>query len=78
MPFKSKPIIGLAGGIGSGKSYIAQLFQQCGCFVVDSDALAKAAFDDPTVIATLRSWWGDGILGCAGTFVFGSKVCCTR
>ena len=57
-----KPIIGLAGGIGSGKSFVAQLFQQAGSVVIDSDALAKSTLDEPAVLGTLRQWWGDGVV----------------
>lgn len=33
--------IGLTGGIGSGKSTVAQLLAQCGAHVVDTDAIAR-------------------------------------
>lgn len=33
--------IGLTGGIGSGKSTVAQIFQQLGAAVVDADAIAR-------------------------------------
>jgi len=56
-------IIGLTGGIGCGKSLVAQYFAELGALVVDADQLARAAiergsagFDD--VIAT----FGDSIL----------------
>lgn len=35
-------VIGLTGGIGSGKSAAANAFQQCGAAVVDTDALSHA------------------------------------
>lgn len=40
----STPIrrIGLTGGIGSGKSTVAELLQQCGAHLVDTDAIARA------------------------------------
>ena len=57
--YANKPIIGLAGGIGSGKSFIARLFAEAGCYVVDSDKQVKAAYRDPEIRATLRAWWGD-------------------
>lgn len=56
------PMIGIAGGIGSGKSAVAAAFARRGCAVVDSDQEARAALDRPDVQATLRSWWGDGVL----------------
>ena len=38
-----KPIIGLVGGIGSGKSFVARIFGEMGCLVVDSDAQVTQA-----------------------------------
>lgn len=64
------PVIGLAGGIGSGKSTVAGILAKLGCLVVDSDARAKAALDLPEVREQLVSWWGKGILqgsAAAGT-----------
>jgi dephospho-CoA kinase len=58
---EGKPVIGIAGGIGSGKSFIARLFAELGCAVIDSDAQARAAYRDPAVLQTLRSWWGDDL-----------------
>src|SRR5688572_6841261 len=57
-----KPIIGLAGGIGSGKSAVAKILAELGCIVSDSDAAARAALRDPQIKATLIKWWGDRIL----------------
>ena len=56
-----KPIIGIAGGIGSGKSFVARLFGEMGCRVIDSDEQVRDAYRDERVRATLRSWWGDGV-----------------
>lgn len=52
------PIIGIAGGIGSGKSYVAQAFAQQGCVVFDADRVAKSQFADEAVKRQLRDWWG--------------------
>lgn len=54
-------MIGIAGGIGSGKSFVARLFAELGCAVIDSDAQAKAAYRDPAVRAALHEWWGDEV-----------------
>lgn len=56
------PVIGLAGGIGAGKSTVAGIFARLGCLVVDSDARAKAALDRPEVRDQLVRWWGEGVL----------------
>ena len=39
-----KPVIGLAGGIGSGKSYIAGLFAELGCGLIDADAIVAELY----------------------------------
>ncbi len=59
--FDGKPIIGIVGGIGSGKSWVAKIFGELGCLVIDSDQLVRLAYDDPAVRATLRQWWGDEV-----------------
>jgi dephospho-CoA kinase len=53
-----KPIIGIVGGIGSGKSFVAGLFGEFGCLVIHSDKLVDSAYNDPVVQRTLESWWG--------------------
>jgi dephospho-CoA kinase len=64
--FAGKPIIGIAGGIGSGKSYVARLFGELGCLVIDSDAQVRAAYDDERVKRALREWWGDAAFDSEG------------
>jgi len=60
--FQGKPIIGIAGGIGSGKSLVARFLADLGCCVIDSDELSRHAYRKPQVVQTLQSWWGDAIL----------------
>lgn len=61
MASRSIPVIGLAGGIGSGKSQVAAIFRECGCVVSDADALAKEALESPGIRDALRSRWGDDV-----------------
>lgn len=61
-----KPIIGIAGGIGSGKSFVARLFGEFGCVVISSDDQVRDAYRDPHVLATLTDWWGNDVLNSAG------------
>ena len=59
--FAGRPIIGIAGGIGSGKSFVASRFGELGCLVIDSDEQVRAAYRDPQIKQTLRDWWGPEI-----------------
>jgi dephospho-CoA kinase len=63
---RRKPIIGLTGGVGAGKSTVARMLAELGCLVTDSDALARAVLERADVKAALVSWWGDRILNDAG------------
>lgn len=60
------PVIGLAGGIGAGKSEVARALAELGCVVSSSDALGAAALQDPSIASTLRQWWGDTVFGPPG------------
>lgn len=42
-------IIGLTGGIGSGKTVVANLFETLGCAIYNSDERAKALYFEPTI-----------------------------
>ena len=57
--FAGKPIIGIVGGIGSGKSQVADLFGERGCLVIKADDLVHQAYHVPSLKETLRGWWGD-------------------
>lgn len=59
-------IIGIAGGIGSGKSFVAGVFRSLGCDVVDSDAHARDVLRSGAVVRELVRWWGPGVLDSAG------------
>lgn len=61
-----KPVIGLMGGIGSGKSHVARAFESLGCGVIDADRLAREALNSAESITLLRQWWGDSIIGADG------------
>jgi len=64
--FAGKPIIGLAGGIGSGKSTVAELLGEMRCLVLSADEHVRDAYRDPAVVARLRQWWGDSIADPSG------------
>lgn len=60
------PVIGLAGGIGSGKSAAAQLLADLGCVVSDSDAAARAALRDVKIKQRIVQEWGRDVLDQSG------------
>jgi dephospho-CoA kinase len=55
-------IVGLLGGIGSGKSSVAAAFEKLGAFLIDADLLAHAALLEPEIVEKIREVWGDGVL----------------
>ena len=46
-------LVGLTGGLASGKTTVARLFQQCGAEIIDADQLARA------VVQPGRAAWKD-------------------
>lgn len=57
------PVLGLAGGVGAGKSAVAAVLRDMGYHVVDSDKEAKEALDRPEVLGQLVRWWGARVVG---------------
>jgi dephospho-CoA kinase len=56
-------VIGLTGGIGSGKSTVAQFFRELGATVIDADAITHQIFDlRPEVIPILLDKFGTEII----------------
>lgn len=55
-------VLGLAGGVGSGKSSVAAIFRRWGADVVDADVLGHRALEIPAVRSRLARAWGPGIL----------------
>lgn len=61
-----KPVIGLIGAIGAGKSTAAKCFARRGGHVIDADALGHDALRQPEIVAELVAMWGEGIRGADG------------
>jgi dephospho-CoA kinase len=55
-------VVGLAGGVGSGKSTVAGIFKKLGARGIDADALGHRVLDLPRIRAALVRDWGPGIL----------------
>jgi dephospho-CoA kinase len=60
-------IVGLTGGIGSGKSTVADLFVARGATLVDTDAIAhELTAPGGAAMSALRARFGDGIVRADG------------
>lgn len=61
-------IIGLTGGIASGKSTIAARFAEHGAVVIDADVLAREAVEPGTPgLDAIARRFGPGVIGADGT-----------
>lgn len=60
------PVIGVLGGIASGKSAAARLLAGSGGVVLDADAHARAALEDPSTASWLRERFGPEVLDADG------------
>lgn len=58
----SIPVVGLVGGVGSGKSFVAAECQRQGCAVIDADAIGHAVLQSPEVRDALVAALGEGIV----------------
>jgi len=58
----NKPIIGILGGICSGKSTVAAEFAKLGCKVIDADKIAHELLDRKDIKESVVSLFGQAIL----------------
>ncbi|HAH78318.1 MAG TPA: dephospho-CoA kinase [Ruminococcaceae bacterium] len=56
-----KPVIGLTGPTGAGKSTVAAVFRRLGCAVIDADRIARSAVETPACLARLRAAFGPDV-----------------
>lgn len=59
-------ILGLVGGIASGKSVVADILRDMGALVLDADKAGHFVLRQLDVISALRKRWGEGILDAKG------------
>ena len=62
---KKKPIIGILGGIGSGKSTVAAEFAKLGCKVIDADKIAHELLEQKDIKEKIITSFGQ-VLDSAG------------
>src|SRR5215207_699970 len=60
------PIIGIIGGIGSGKSLVAASMQRLGGHLINADQLGHEALEQPDIKTRLVERWGNAILDAQG------------
>lgn len=53
-------IVGLTGGIGSGKSTVGKLFELMGCRLISSDEIAKKLYFKPAIKERVKALLGEG------------------
>jgi dephospho-CoA kinase len=63
---QAKPVIGLVGGIGSGKSLVAAEFARHRGHVVAADQLGHEALEQPAIRAGIKERWGAAVFGEGG------------
>jgi dephospho-CoA kinase len=55
-------VVGLTGGIASGKSFVGQCFAQLGCQIVDADAIGHEVLMTPETIKEIQIAFGDTVI----------------
>ncbi len=61
---QAKPpfLVGITGGIGSGKSSVCSMLQEKGCAVFEADRVARdLQIDDPEVVAGIKKIFGNDV-----------------
>ena len=61
-----KPIIGIIGGIASGKSTVAREFGKLGCAVISADAIAHELLQEKPVRDEITGLFGPEVLNACG------------
>jgi dephospho-CoA kinase len=62
----AKPVIGMIGGIGSGKSLVADAFARHGAYVISGDRLGHEALRQPEVRDRVAAHFGRGVVDAQG------------
>lgn len=64
-----KPVIGVVGVIGGGKSSVARLLSERGGYVISADPIAHEALKDPEIRQKILKRFGNGVLNENGEIV---------
>ena len=55
-------VIGLVGGVASGKSFVASCFEELGASILDADKIGHEVLQQPEVISAICVEWPDVVL----------------
>ncbi len=63
---KKTIVIGITGGIGSGKSTVAEMFERLGAQVFDADRFCHDLLKRPAIVRRLKTAFGGGVIKAGG------------
>ncbi|MDR2344695.1 MAG: dephospho-CoA kinase [Planctomycetaceae bacterium] len=55
-------ILGLVGGIGCGKSLVANMFAELGAKLIDADIIGHESLADNSILEQIRSYFGEHVI----------------
>jgi dephospho-CoA kinase len=65
-PISPKPVIGILGGVGAGKSTVAQEFVALGCRMIDGDAIGHELLRREDIRRQVLARWGQAVTASDG------------
>ena len=68
-------IIGILGGVASGKSVVAGRLKELGAEVLDADVVAHEVLREEDVKSAVRQRFGGGVIGADGEIARGELAC---
>jgi len=63
---RSKPLVGVTGIIGSGKTTVSRLFEKLGAAIFDADVAARKSTEDVEIISRIGETFGNQIFDSNG------------
>ncbi len=60
---RASKVVGVVGGIASGKSYVCKLFEGKGAVIVHADSIGHEVLKEADCAAEIRDAFGDGVFG---------------
>jgi dephospho-CoA kinase len=62
-------VLGIVGGVASGKSAVAGAFARAGAVVLDADQIGHEVLREPAVVAAFRQRWGEDVVDGNGQII---------